>query len=156
MDSRGSIVTMKRLLSLVLLAALPVTALAKDKLARYAGIYKGETRAQDETREQSHEGSYATRHHTITLSLGEDGSATLTQSPDGTNEITSFAHWSHAGDQIKLSFDLVDKDSTSPPMTFRLERKTLTPLAYDHALWHTLPPPPLHRVKSGATPDNDL
>jgi len=150
-------VTMKRrLLSLALLLALPLTVLAKENLAKYAGIYKGETRGQDETREQSHQGDYATRHHTITLSLGADGTATLTQSPDATSEITSFAHWSHAGDQIKLTFDPVDKQPTPAPMSFRLEKKTLTPLVYNHDLWRTLPPPPMHRVKSTDAADNDL
>lgn len=148
----------RRLLPFFLLPALvlafPLNSTAKEKLSRYAGIYKGETRAQDETREQSHEGSYATRHHTIVLSLGEDGTATLTQSPDAASEITSFGRWTHQADQIKLIFDPVDKQPTPPPMVFRLQKKTLTPVIYNHELWRQLPPPPMHRVKS-AEQDND-
>ena len=146
----------RRLLPLVLLVALPLCSLAKDSRAKYAGIYKGETRAKDETREQSREGTFATRHHTIVLSLGVDGTATLTQSPDGTNEITSFAHWVHEGDQIRLTFDPVDKQPTPPPMAFRLDHKTLVPVTYRHDLWSTLPPPPLRRLSSRDTTDNDL
>ncbi|HEY3989636.1 MAG TPA: hypothetical protein VGM02_10085 [Acidobacteriaceae bacterium] len=136
---------MKRLLSLALLAALPLTALAKNELSKYAGTYKGETRAKGETRDQSHDGTFAIRHHTMTLDLGKDGTATLTQSPTGANEITSFAHWTVQGDIIKLTFDPVDKQATPTPMTFRVNHNTLVPTVYDHALWRALPPPPLKR-----------
>ncbi len=146
---RDSIRGMKRrLLSLALLLALPLPMLAKNDRAKYAGVYKGETRAKDETRDQSNEGTYANRHHTITLSLGKDGSATLTQSPEGTDEITSFAHWTHEGDTIKLTFDPLKDQPTPSPMTFRLEKKNLVPVLYNHDLWRTLPPPALHRAGS--------
>jgi hypothetical protein len=140
---------MKRLLSLVLLAALPLTLHAKDKneLAKYAGTYKGETRAKGETREQSQDGTYAIHHHTMTLDLGKDGTATLSQSPTGADEITSFAHWTIEGDILKLTFDPVDKQTTPAPITFRVEHKTLTPATYNHDLWRTLPPPPLKLQK---------
>jgi hypothetical protein len=134
---------MKRLLSLALLAALPLTALAKDEASKIAGTYKGETRAKGESRDQSNEGTYARLHHTMTLDLGKDGTATLTQSPTGADEITSFAHWSLQGDVLKLTFDPVDKQATPTPITFRYDHKTLTPVAYNHDLWRTLPPPPL-------------
>jgi len=136
---------MKRLLSLALLAVLPLTvhAKAKDELSKLAGTYKGETRAKDETRAQSQDGTYAIRHHTMTLDLGKDGTATLTQSPDGTSEITSFAHWTIQGDTLKLNFDPVDQQPTPTSMTFRYDHKTLTPLVYNHDLWRTIPPPPL-------------
>jgi hypothetical protein len=136
---------MKRLLSLALLAALPLTLQAKPKSeqSKLAGTYKGETRAKDETREQSQDGTYAIRHHTMTLDLGKDGTATLTQSPDATSEITSFAHWTMEGDTLKLNFDPVEKQPTPTPITFRYEHKTLTPVVYNHDLWRSLPPPPL-------------
>jgi hypothetical protein len=136
---------MKRLLSLALLAALPLTLHAKEKneQSKLAGTYKGETRAKDETREQSQDGAYAIRHHTMTLDLGKDGTATLSQSPDATTEITSFAHWTLQGDVLKLNFDPVEKQPTPSPITFRYEHKTLTPVVYNHDLWRSLPPPPL-------------
>jgi hypothetical protein len=134
---------MKRLLSLALLAALPLTAFAKNEQSKLAGTYKGETRARDETRGQSQDGVYAIRHHTMTLDLGKDGSATLTQSPTGADEITSFAHWTLQGDTLKLTFDPVDKQPTPAPISFRYDHKTLTPVVYNHDLWRTLPPPPL-------------
>jgi hypothetical protein len=136
---------MKRLLSLALLAALPLTLHAKEKneQSKLAGTYKGETRAKDETRAQSQDGTYAIRHHTMSLDLGKDGTATLTQSPDAITEITSFAHWTLEGDILKLNFDPVEKQPTPTPITFRYEHKTLTPVVYNHDLWRTLPPPPL-------------
>jgi hypothetical protein len=136
---------MKRLLSLALLAVLPLTvhAKAKDELSKLAGTYKGETRAKDETRAQSQDGTYAILHHTMTLDLGKDGAATLTQSPDATSEITSFAHWTIQGDTLTLNFDPVDKQPTPTSIKFRYDHKTLTPLVYNHDLWRTIPPPPL-------------
>ena len=103
--------SMKRLLSLALLAAMPLTALAKDEASKIAGTYKGETRAKGrDSREQSQDRAPTpSRHHTMTLDLGKDGTATLTQSPTGADEITSFAHWSLQGDVLKLTFDPVDK-----------------------------------------------
>ncbi len=146
---------MKRLLTLALLACLPAVAFAKDDLSKYTGTYKGETRSKGETRVQGREGEFATRHHTMTLSLGEDGSATLAQSPDAEHEITSFAHWTHQGDLIKLTFDPVDKQPTPAPMTFKMDHKTLTAATYDHSLWRTLPPPTMKRDKQHDT-SNDL
>ncbi|HEY1963944.1 MAG TPA: hypothetical protein VGG59_03395 [Acidobacteriaceae bacterium] len=136
---------MKRLLYLALLAMLPLSVHAKPKneQSKLAGTYKGETRAKDESRGQSQDGTYAIRHHTMTLDLGKDGTATLTQSPDAKSEITSFARWSLQGDVLKLTFDPVDKQATPAPMTFRLDHKTLIPVVYNHDLWRTLPPPPL-------------
>jgi hypothetical protein len=138
---------MKRLLSLALLAVLPLSVHAKPKneQSKLAGTYKGETRAKDETRAQSQDGTFAIRHHTMALDLGKDGTATLSQSPTGVEEITSFAHWTLQGDVIKLTFDPVDKQPTPEPITFRYNHKTLTPAVYNHDLWRTLPPPPLKR-----------
>lgn len=148
---------MKRLLSVALLAALPLSLSASDKnpLAKYAGTYKGETRAKGETRDQSRDGVYAIRHHTISLDLGKDGTATVSQSPTGENEITSFAHWTVEGDTLKLTFDPVDKQPTPAPMTFRLAKKKLTPVTYDHTLWPKLPPPPLKFEKSHELGNDD-
>ena len=146
----------KRLLSLALLALLPLSLHAKEKneLSKLAGTYKGETRAKGETREQSQDGTFAIRHHTMTLDLGKDGTATLSQSPTGADEITSFAHWTVQGDTVKLTFDPVDKQITPAPMTFRHDHKTLTPVTYDHTLWKTLPPPPLKRQSWNSTVGN--
>jgi hypothetical protein len=129
------------LLSLALLVTLPIVAMAKEDLSKYTGTYKGEVRA--------------TRNRTMTLSLGDDGTATLTQSPDAVNEITSFAHWTHQGDMIRLNFDPVNKQPTPPPMTFRHGHKTLTPVTWNHSLWRTVAPPTMKRMKQH-DPGDDL
>jgi hypothetical protein len=136
---------MKRILSFALLTLLPITAFAKDEMSKAAGTYRGETRAKGETRDQSNEGMYVVRHHTMAIDLGKDGTATLTQSPTGEEAITSFAHWTLQGDTIKLAFDPVDKQPTPAPMTFHYDHKKLTAVVYNHDLWRTLPPPPLKR-----------
>jgi hypothetical protein len=135
--------------SLVLIAlgcVLATTVLwAGDNLAKYAGVYHGETRTKEETRAQSSEGAYAIRHHTITLSLGRDGSATLTESPDAVSETTRFGHWSYAAGLITVRFDPLPDKSTPAPETFSVNHHELTPVAWDHQLWKTLPPPKMQR-----------
>jgi hypothetical protein len=132
---------MKRLLPLALLVALPIAAMAKEDLSKYTGTYKGEIRAA--------------RNHTMSLSLGDDGTATLTQSPDAVNEITSFAHWTHQGDTIRLNFDPVDRQPTPPPMTFHWQHKTLTAVVWNRSLWRSVAPPTMKRMKQH-DPGDDL
>ena len=124
---------MKRRLPLAFLVILPIVTLGSEDLSKYAGTYKGETQ------------SFSDR--AMTLSLGDDGTATLTQSPDAVNEITSFGRWTRQGDIITLTLDPVGKQAAPPPMTFRLDHKTLTPVSWNHSLWRTAPPPAMKRMK---------
>ena len=124
---------MKRLLPLAFLVILPIVALRSEDLSKYTGTYRGE--------------SQSLHDRTMTLSLGNDGTATLTQSPDAVNEITSFGRWVRQGDMITLTLDPVAKQATPPPMTFRLDHKTLTPVSWNHNLWRTAPPPAMKRMK---------
>jgi hypothetical protein len=135
---------MKRLLPLaILVVVLPVVAMGKEDLSKYTGTYKGEIRS--------------IRYLTMTLSLGDDGTATLTQSPDAVNEITSFGRWVRQGDIIRLNFESVGKQPAPSPMTFRLEHKTLSPITWNHNLWRTAPPPAMKRMKIiKHDPDDDL
>ena len=116
------------------------------ELAKYAGIYTGETRTKTESLTQSEMQEFALKHHGITLSLGMDGTATVSQSPNGTDEFTSFGHFKVSGGQIVITFDpLPDGKGTPAPMTFSTGHNELTPVTYDHSLWTKLPPPALHR-----------
>jgi hypothetical protein len=134
---------MKRLLSLAILVVLPMVAMGKEDLSKYSGTYKSETRSI----------SYLT----MTLSLGDDGTATLTQSPDAVNEITSFGRWIRQGDIVRLNFESVGGQPAPAPMSFRLEHKTLTPIMWNHNLWRTGPPPAMKRMKVFKhDPDDDL
>jgi hypothetical protein len=131
---------MKNLLALTLLVLLPIAAMGKEDLSKFTGTYKGETRSA--------------RHLTMTLSLGDDGTATLTESPNAVDEITSFGHWTHQGDMIQLTFDPVDRQPTPAPMTFRHEHKTLTPLTWNHNLWRVSTPPAMKRMKQHDSGDD--
>ena len=124
---------MKCLLPLAFLVILPIVALGSEDLSKYAGTYRGETQSF--------------RDRTMTLSLGDDGTATLTQSPDAVNEITSFGRWVRQGDMIMLTLDPAGKQAAPPPMSFRLAHKTLTPVSWNHNLWRTAPPPAMKRMK---------
>ena len=137
----------RRLLMLTACLFLGTLSLAhaRDSLAKYAGVYRGETRTKEETREQSRESAYALRHHTIALTLGADGTATLTESPDAVSETTRFAYWTYAAEQIQLRFDPLPDGSTPSAESFRIEHHTLVPVQWDHKLWKTLPPPKLQR-----------
>jgi hypothetical protein len=133
------------LVLVLLLATTCLPAIARDSLGKYAGVYHGETRTKEETRAQSREPEYATRHHTITLSLGKDGSATLTESPDAVSETTRFAHWTYADGQITLRFDPLPNGTTPTPEIYGVNHHELTPVVWDHQLWKNLPPPKLER-----------
>jgi hypothetical protein len=134
---------MKRLLLMAFLVILPLVASGNEDLSKYTGTYRGDTQSIGDC--------------TMTLSLGDDGTATLTQSPDAANEITSFGRWVRQGDMILLTLDPAGKQSAPPPMTFRLAHKTLTPVLWNHSLWRTAPPPAMKRLKiKKHDPDDDL
>ena len=123
---------------------------ASDHPKKYAGLWRGETLSKGETRAEFRDGTGASRHHTIELSLGPDGSATITQSPDAVSETTTFGHWTASGDQLTLLPDpappLAGEPSQPPsPMSFTISHGELTPVAWDHTLWKAQGPPKLHR-----------
>jgi hypothetical protein len=150
-----------RTFAVTLLLAMALPAMhAKDKgpkpdkeLQKYAGEYSGETRTKTESLSQSEMQEYSLKHHGINLSLGADGTATVSQSPHGDDEITSFGHFKVSGGQIIITFDpSPDGKGTPAPMTFSTGHNELTPTVYDHALWGKLPPPPLHRSGNEGRP----
>ena len=84
----------------------------------------------------------------MTLSLGDDGTATLTQSPDAVNEITSFGRWIRQGDMIKLNFDPVDRQPTPPPDDLSPRAQNTDPRHVEsQPLACTAPPPAMKRMK---------
>jgi hypothetical protein len=125
----------------------PATPKPDKELAKWAGEYQGETRTKTESLAQSEMEDYAVKHHTINVSLGADGSATVSQSPHGDDETTAFGTFKVSGGQIVITFDPPPngKGPTPAPMTFSTGHNELTPVAYDHSLWDKLPPPPLKK-----------
>lgn len=80
----------------------------------------------------------------MSLSLGTDGSATVTQDY-GKGESTSFGHWTDSGSQITVTFDPVAGTPTQSPMTFSSSHDGLQAVSYDHAAWGKLTPPPMKK-----------
>ncbi len=87
------------------LAATPVFA----SVSKYAGIYSSEAPDSDSPT--------APAGPAFSVSLGPDGTATVTQDP-GKGAVTTFGHWTDAGSQITVKFDAVDGKPTDPPMVF--------------------------------------
>src|SRR6202021_2968651 len=54
---------------------------------------------------------------TMSVSLGADGSATVTQDP-GQGSTTWFGRWQDDGKQIKVTFNALEGEQTVPPMVF--------------------------------------
>jgi hypothetical protein len=86
----------------------PVAALASstDTHSRFAGVYV------------SHPHDGAKTGPFMNLSLGRDGTATVTEDPgDGTR--TLFGHWNDTGSQVTVTFDAEEGKPTEPAMAFQ-------------------------------------
>jgi hypothetical protein len=147
--------------ALLLLCAVPLQA--RDNASKLAGNWKGQTYARGETYEQSREGAYAIRHHTIELSLGDDGTATLTESPNAVSSTTRFGHWTYSEHRLTLTLDPAAGSTTpeSPASTegpavaqpnfsgnvlvFDVGHGELIPATWDAAVWGKAGPPHLKR-----------
>ena len=89
-------------------------------------------------------GTYITRapktEPTMSVSLGEDGTATVTQDA-GQGSITSFGHWQENGTQVKVTFDADVDGPQQPTMVFQPLHNKLQPVTWDHQAWGTTQPP---------------
>jgi hypothetical protein len=93
---------------------------------------------------QSYAGMYVTRlpknAPTMSVSLGPDGSATVTQDP-GQGSTTYFGKWSEQGNQIKVAFEASEGEPQPAPMVFEVSHSKLQPITWDHEAWGKLQPP---------------
>jgi hypothetical protein len=81
------------------------------------------------------------------LSLGSDGTATVTEDP-GNGTTTLFGHWVDSGSQVKVIFDAVEGKPAEPPMIFQPGHDGLQAVTWNHATWgKTNPPPMKNRAK---------
>ena len=76
----------------------------------------------------------------MSVSLGEDGSATVTGDP-GTGSITAFGHWASEGNQIKVSFNATEEQPAATPMVFEVTHSKLNAISWDHQAWGKVQPP---------------
>ncbi len=102
----------------------------------------------DSTTEHSRfAGVYLSRNvgTSMNLSLGRDGTATVTESPDGTEAKTLFGHWTDLGGQVKVDFDAVDGSPAEPSMIFQPEHDGLQAVSWNRAAWGKASPPPMKK-----------
>jgi len=105
-------------------------------------------------------GTYASRPKedakpgpTMDLSLGVDGTATVTEDA-GNGAVTHFGHWVETNGQVKVSFDPVQGTPAEPPITLQAEHDGLRAIAWNRNTWGKTTPPVLKsltRVKQRLT-----
>jgi hypothetical protein len=100
--------------------------------------------AADANIHASFAGVYVTRlaktAPSMSVSLGADGSATVTQDP-GQGSSTYFGKWTDDGRQIKVAFNAVEGEPQPTPMVFEVLHNKLQPVAWDHEAWGATQPP---------------
>ena len=84
------------------------------------------------------------RGPSMNLSLGRDGTATVTEDP-GTGAATLFGHWVDDGSQVTVTFDAVEGRPIEPPMVFAPARDGLQAVTWNHAAWGKVDPPPMKK-----------
>jgi hypothetical protein len=120
----------------------PVAALAgsTDTHSRFAGVYV--SRSQSDAKA----GPF------MNLSLGRDGTATVTEDPgDGTR--TLFGHWVDTGSQVTVTFDAEEGKPAEPAMAFQPGHDGLQAVTWNRATWGKENPPPM---KKGGAKVKDL
>jgi hypothetical protein len=124
------------LLACVILCQVSSIALADSTGAhsKFAGVYR--SRLTDPS---------------LVLSLGADGSATVTEDP-GTGAITLFGHWVDSGGKVAVHFDAVNGEPVEPPMVFQSDHDGLQAVSWNHASWGKVDPPPMRKGGIGLPP----
>jgi len=90
----------------------------------------------------SHPGDDAQAGPSMNLSLGADGTATVTEDP-GNGTTALFGHWVDSGSQVKVTFDAVEGKPVEPPMVFQPGHDGLQAVTWNHATWGNTNPPPM-------------
>jgi len=80
----------------------------------------------------------------MNLSLGKDGTATVTEDP-GNGARTLFGHWVDSGSQVTVTFDAVECKPVEPPMVFAPGHDGLQAVIWNHASWGKVDPPPMKK-----------
>ena len=106
-----------RVVVAALLAVSPLAALAGTENVNhtFAGIYV--TRLPKNAPSMS-------------VSLGPDGSATVTQDP-GQGSTTYFGQWSGNGTEVKVTFEAQEGSPQPAPMVFQLAHDKLQPVSWN-------------------------
>jgi hypothetical protein len=108
-------------------------------VSKYTGIYSSAAPDSDSPTDPA--------GPAFSVSLGADGTATVTQDP-GKGAVTTFGHWTDTGSQVTVKFDAVDGKPTDPPMVFSPSHDGLQVVTWNHALWGKETPPVLKKEES--------
>ena len=80
----------------------------------------------------------------MNLSLGSDGTATVTEDPGG-GATTLFGHWIDSGGQVTVNFDAVAGAPVEPAMVFQPARDGLQAVTWNRTSWGKVDPPPMKK-----------
>jgi hypothetical protein len=124
---KSATTALRLLLAGAMLSLAPLAALAANPNihASFVGVYV--TRAPKTA-------------PTMSVSLGADGSATVTQDP-GQGSTTMFGKWQDDGRQIKVTFNAEAGEQPTAPMVFEVVHSKLQATSWDHEAWGTAQPP---------------
>ena len=90
---------------------------------RFAGVYLSHSRGPS-----------------MNVSLGPDGSATVTEDP-GNGARTLFGHWVDSSGQVTVTFDAMEGGAAEPAMVFQPAHDGLQAVTWNHASWGKVAPP---------------
>jgi hypothetical protein len=112
----------------------PLTAVCSNTTphSKYTGVYVSVQRSDQKS------GAF------MNLSLGPDGTATVTEDP-GNGTKTLFGHWVDSGSQVTVTFDAVEGKPVEPPMVFQPAHDGLQAVTWNHASWGKVDPPPMKK-----------
>ena|GEM_PF-3096615 len=128
---------LRLLLASAIFLLLPAWAIsAKSNYSRFAGSYESEQANANKP------------GPSMTLSLGGDGSATMTQD-SGKGPQTLFGHWTDTGGQARVTFDSPGQASAAP-MVFEPSHGGMQATTWDHAVWGKLQPPVMKKKNSAS------
>jgi hypothetical protein len=124
---KSATTALRLLLAGAMLSLSPLAALAENTHihASFVGVYV--TRAPKTAPSMS-------------VSLGADGSATVTQDP-GQGSTTMFGKWQDDGRQIKVTFNAAAGEQPVAPMVFEVVHSKLQAVSWNHEAWGTAQPP---------------
>ncbi len=118
-----------------ILLASPLASFASntDVNKKLVGVY------MSETNNGGRDGSF------MNLSLGSDGSATVTEDPGSGVTTTLFGHWVDTGGQVTVTFDAQEQKPAEPAMAFAPAHDGLQARTWNHATWGKENPPPMKK-----------
>jgi hypothetical protein len=129
MKPSSSFILLHILLACALFSQLSSAAFGENTAAhsKFAGVYLSQMASPS-----------------MNLSLGADGSATVTEDP-GNGAITVFGHWVDSGGQVAVNLDTEGDKPVEPPMVFQSAHDGLQAVTWNHALWGIVDPPAMKK-----------